>query len=202
MRTRPPNQRLRLTGRRHHRPQLSRNTLEMHPMTTVKSMKALGLALVATAALAAVADQPRVVEDPENVVASRLAGEWVADNTLDKRLGGEGKADGVIAFVSDPSIARRVPELYHEFLEGRQIYMAGIMTLNGAECPFLLTENSGNPHVLFFLERDGDPMGNGESFNLMLARGVTPADDALFIGGDFNNQAFSGYRRKVAKEGE
>ena len=171
-------------------------------MTTVKSMKALGLALVATAALTTVTDQPRVVEDPENVVASRLAGEWVADNTLDKRLGGEGKADGVIAFVSDPSIARRVPELYHEFLEGRQIYMAGIMTLNGAECPFLLTENSGNPHVLFFLERDGDPMGNGESFNLMLARGVTPADDALFIGGDFNNQAFSGYRRKVAKEGE
>jgi hypothetical protein len=34
-----------------------------------------------------------------------------------------------------------------------------------------------------------------ESFNVMIARAKEPANDLLFIGGDFNNQPFSAFKR-------
>jgi hypothetical protein len=49
-------------------------------------------------------------------------------------------------------------------------------------------------------ERNGDPHGDGESFNVMLARGKEEQQDLLFVGGDSNNQPFSAYRRVVAEK--
>ena len=71
------------------------------------------------------------------------------------------------------------------------------MTARGTVHPFLLIAVHGNPHVLYFRERDGDPMGDGESFNLVLAPAREPASDLLFIGGDFNNQPFAAYDRQA-----
>jgi hypothetical protein len=41
----------------------------------------------------------------------------------------------------------------------------------------------------------GDPLGDAESFNVMLAVARDGTNDLLFIGGDFNNQPFAAYRR-------
>lgn len=76
-----------------------------------------------------------------------------------------------------------------------QIYLAGFVNLDGKDCPFVLTHTRGNPHVVFWLEREGDPFGNGESFNVMLAVAQKKQNDLLFVGGDFNNQAFSAFER-------
>jgi hypothetical protein len=44
-------------------------------------------------------------------------------------------------------------------------------------------------------EKNGNPMGDGESFNLVIAPAKEKGQDLLFIGGDFNNQAFAAFER-------
>ena len=70
-----------------------------------------------------------------------------------------------------------------------------MMTLRDKEHVFVLIEHRGNPHLVWFREAGGDPLGDAESFNVMLAPAKDTANDLLFIGGDFNNQPFSAYKR-------
>ncbi len=139
-----------------------------------------------------------VEPDPDNVVASRLVGEWVAHVGLSNRLWSSDKraSTDTLVFRSDPSVASQVPEQYGEFFGGKQVYQAGYMGSGEQEHPFLLITFHGNPHVVVFRERGGDPFGDAESFNLFIARARNESDDLLFVGGDFNNQPFKSYEHK------
>lgn len=160
-------------------------------------------ALPAAVCSVASAGGAKVEPDKENVVASRLEGAWRPHVELTKRLTGRSDprgAEGIsagISFKSDPSVAENLPDKYVTALAERhaRIYMAGKMSLEGKDLPFFLISMSGNPHVLFFLQRDGDPFGNGESFNVMLAPAKEKDNDLLFTGGDFNNEPFRAYER-------
>ena len=156
---------------------------------------AAGAAVVLGAASAGL----KVAPDPENVVASRLAGTWQTDANLWERLAGGPVHIPLWSyrFEADESVAAKLPARYADFLKDKPIYLAGRISGGhlSAACPFVLTVLHGNPHVLYFREKDGDPMGDAESFNVMLARGAKPENDILFIGGDFNNQTFTAYRR-------
>lgn len=158
------------------------------------------LSVIVVLGMSAAAQKPVVKPDKENVVASRLEGTWIPEKTLTKRLLGSQRTDpegpmGQITFKVDPAVAGKVPEKYGEFLAERQIYLAGDMTSRGKAHPFLLIVNKGNPHIVYFREREGDPMGDAESFNVMLAPASRKENDLLFIGGDFNNQPFRAYER-------
>ena len=133
--------------------------------------------------------------EKENVVGSRLTGKWKSHAPLSERLQGDGGREETIVFVEDRTVAAKVPARYAEALKQKPIYFAGIMTRNGKEHPFILTEYNGNPYVFYFREKDGDPMGDGESFNLVIAPAKDRRKDLLFIGGDFNNQPFSAFER-------
>lgn len=153
----------------------------------------------------AVNAQFKVAPDPENVVASKLEGDWVLEPTLTKRLAkSTDRSEGgeAISFKSDPAVAAKIPAMYQKFLGDKRIYMAGIVKFKkgGAfrENVFILIEHKGNPHVVYFRERKGDPLGDAESFNVMLAVATENDNDLLFIGGDFNNQPFSAYQRAKA----
>jgi hypothetical protein len=139
----------------------------------------------------------KVRADKENVVASKIAGHWELDELLTKRLGGSGIRK--VSFHEDATVVEKIPAKYEEFLGERAIYMAGKMVID-EEVPFILIEYKGNPTVVFFRERDGDPLGDAESFNVMLAPGKNTQDDLLFIGGDFNNQPFSALRRAMKRD--
>lgn len=167
-------------------------------------MEARGILSVAClAAWASLASPARgglvVTPDKENVVASRLAGKWAVERKLTARLGGRlgGEIDlqAAVEFTNDPTVAHKIPEKYEDFLKPKRIYMAGTMKMKAKACPFLLIELKGNPHVIIFRERDGDPMGDAESFNVMLAVAKDKANDLLFIGGDVKEQPFSAYER-------
>lgn len=159
------------------------------------------LIVLLAASLAMVAGSFKVKANKENVVAGRLEGRWHPHIPLTKRLLGERYQPGpatsssYISFSAEPSVVQKIPAKYEKFLKDKTIYMAGIMTLRGKEYPFILTELFGNPHIVYFRERDGDPMGDAESFNVMLASAKDKPNDLLFIGGDFNNQPFSAYER-------
>jgi hypothetical protein len=77
--------------------------------------------------------------------------------------------------------------------------MAGVITFRGTDYCFIVIEHKGNPHLVYFGGKV--PLGGEGSLNLMLAVGKETANDLLFIGGDFNNQPFSAYRR-VRVEGK
>jgi len=167
-------------------------------MVRVRLVAGVALCLAATARCAELRVQP----DKENVVASRLEGTWRPHVALTQRLAGRPpkaageEPTGTIRFQSDPDVAADIPAKYRQFLADQTIFLAGRMTARGKVHPFLLIAIHGNPHVLYFRGRDGDPMGDGESFNLILAPAREPASDLLFIGGDFNNQPFAAYERQ------
>ena len=125
--------------------------------------------------------------------SSRLEGHWRVNGAISTRLGGnQGDA---LEFRTEYKIVTKIPGKYEQFLAGRTIYMAGTMKFREMEYPFILIEHKGNPHIVFFRERDGDPMGDAESMNVMLAVAEKTSKDLLFIGGDFNNQPFTAYER-------
>jgi hypothetical protein len=132
--------------------------------------------------------------DPQNVVASSLLGSWKRDAALQQRLGNKTGVEQ-LEFRDDATIVAKVPEAIAAKLRVHRIYLAGVMVLRGKEQPFLLTELAGNPTVVWFRERGGDPLGDAESFTVMLARAEAKPEDLLFVGGDFNNQSFSAYTR-------
>jgi len=153
-----------------------------------------------------------VKSDKENIVASRLEGKWRLHGKLSERLTGRKSALGMPArgfvFKNNPEVAKAIPEKYDKFLKGKQIFMAGTLRFLGMgtkeearENPFILIQHRGNPHIVYFRERDGDPMGDAESFNVMLAVAKDSVKDLLFIGGDFNNQPFSAFERVPGSAG-
>ena len=134
-----------------------------------------------------------VTPDKKNVVSSRLEGHWRVDAAISDRLGRNRGGD--LEFKSDSKVVNTIPEKYEKFLADRTIYMAGTMKRNETRHPFILIQMKGNPHVVYFRERDGDPLGDAESFNVMLAVAKDEPNDLLFVGGDFNNQPFTAYER-------
>lgn len=158
------------------------------------------------AALAVLTGSPdgaraQVVTEKENVVSSRLEGEWVVDEPVTSRLGGRSRVEEageapVLAFRGDAGVAERLLARHADVLRELTIYQAGVMLLGGREYPFLVSEVNGNPHVLYFRPRGEDAIADGESFIVMLAVAADRRNDLLLIGGDFNNQPFSAYRRR------
>jgi hypothetical protein len=73
--------------------------------------------------------------------------------------------------------------------------MAGRCTLEGTSYPFILVGLNGNMQVVIFMARGEEPMANPESFIVQLAIANEPSNDLLLVGGDFNNEPFSAFRR-------
>ena len=121
----------------------------------------------------------------ENVIAGALDGSWKSTET-----------ENVISFQKDTEVLKIIPTKFNEFLETKIIYHAGYLMFNDdKKLAFVLIENAGNPHILYFREKGNDPLGDAESFNLFIATKETKNEDKLYIGGDSNNQAFEEFIR-------
>ena len=135
--------------------------------------------------------QLKVTEDSQNVVASAIEGTW------------ESESGKLLSFRKDAEVLKELETKvkYAEFLKGRTIWFAGRMDfaltddVKFKDRVCILVTERGNPMLFWFRERDGDPLGDSESFILFIARGENQAEDLLFQGGDFNNQGFKPYKR-------
>ncbi len=141
----------------------------------------------------------------ENVVSSRLEGRWQVNKAMSNRLSArlaDSNQGKTIEFHADEKVVAKIPGKYEKFLADKTIYMAGTMKSGKNEYPFILIEHTGNPHIVIFRERDGKPLGDAESFNVMLAVAEKTSNDLLFVGGDFNNQPFYALERAEMPEGD
>lgn len=163
------------------------------PMTRLPTVVAVLLIVTSTSAA-----ELKVAPDKDNVVASRLEGRWKVNAGISTRLGRN--RGGILEFNANHKVVAKIPQKYNEFLADRTIYMAGTMIRDETAHGFILIQHKGNPHVVYFRERDGDPFGDAESFNVMLAVAEDTANDLLFVGGDFNNQPFTAYERSPATQ--
>jgi hypothetical protein len=140
-------------------------------------------------------DEVKIVRDKNNVLSSRIEGRWEADTGLWERMKPHSKPEATFAFRPDETVVERLPAWFREKAAELPVYAAGIATWDGKDYPCVVSAHGGNPMLMFFRERDGDPMGDGESSLAMLAPARERADDVLFLGGDFNNEPFRPFRR-------
>lgn len=143
----------------------------------------------------------QVKADPQCVVANGLPGVWLPDAALAERLGSKAAA-ARLEFRSDATVLAKIPAAIAGKLKDHPILLAGMLKKGDSEHVFLLTVLSGNPNVVWFRERGGDPCGDAESWNVMFVRAGAKPADLLFVGGDHDNQAFAGYARADKPKGE
>ena len=166
----------------------------------LKSIALLALSVPAT--LGVIADIT-LEPDQNNVVAGRLEGRWEADEVISERMGMNSSSKSY-EFVEDESITAALPAKFAKLFENFRLYEAGTVTVRSGDevsfsGPYLLTNHAGNPHLLVFRERDGEPLADIESMNIFVGHGKTKAKDVLLVGGDFNNQPFQAFRRVAQK---
>merc|ERR1719348_1127905 len=150
-----------------------------------------------------VSTQCVLTKDPENVVATQLAGDWDINLDLTSQLWPEYL--GIItitgiSFTDDPSIVDMLPEEDCRYLmdTDRVLFLAGEITFknttfNGEDDdkkPYVLTSWRGNPRFWYW-HSTYQFIG---SLNLMIAKASERANDLLFIGGDHNSQPFSAWK--------
>jgi hypothetical protein len=134
-----------------------------------------------------------------NVTASRLIGTWQINEALTNRLGKDLKHEEdkftTISFLLDSTVVAQIPAEYEAFLAQKKVYLSGYLqskqVYKNEKTPFVLIENEGNSHLLFFRPDYSD----AESFNLFIAVSEDKKNDLLFTGGDFNNCPFMAWDR-------
>lgn len=151
------------------------------------------IALLMCTSPTSIQSETRVAHDRENVIASRLIGKWTTEQPLTKKLTGAKSTQREIEFINDEPILAVIP--LPELLRETEIYLAGIMNLSGTSHPFVLISHHGNPRVVFFRDSEEHPMGDTESFIVMMAIAKDEEHDLLFIGGDFSDEPFSAFSR-------
>jgi hypothetical protein len=140
-----------------------------------------------------------VVPAAENVVGSRLAGEWEPDPDLARRLGANAAARLTIA--ADPAVARQIPPAYQPMFAGKRIYLAGRLTVAEATYPFLLVEHLGNPLMVYFLPAGPEVCANEEAATVVLVPAADRKDDLLVVAAfdTATHTPAGGYRRVTKK---
>jgi hypothetical protein len=158
----------------------------------------IGLATISALSVAW-ATGVEVKENKNNIIASRLVGSWLADNTFEKRLG---KPHGLteLTFTKDLKAAALVSEKWTRKLKdlSSTVYSSGYFTIiskaksgRPIKGHYLLTTLNGNPCLLMFMSR-----GNPEGMYIMLIPSTDKAKDILFVGGDRADEVFAAFHRK------
>lgn len=146
------------------------------------------------------AAKPKIIDNPDNIISTRIAGDWVFDEQISDALGTESEPHE-LDFRLDSQAIHKIPARFEHFLESQKIYAAGYAEIPHshrkiAHSIFLLIERHGTPALLLFYDRDDAKYADATSAYLHLISGIHPEKDMLFLGGDIAGDAFLGFRRK------
>ncbi len=109
-------------------------------------------------------------------------------------------SQATVEFYAEDSFLTSVPEVVATKLNKSRIFETGMMVTREegklvSSAPYLLTTDSGNPHLLKLHEKNGVPLGGIESVHVFVAPGRERHQDLLLLGGDANSEAFQPFRR-------
>lgn len=142
----------------------------------------------------------RVVDEPQDYLAQRLEGTWLLDEGISDALSSR-KEPRLIRFQKDPEALNKILKKHHPSLEEHKIAAAGFAYAPGegeemSQAVFLLVDIDGDPLLLFFYDSPTESMGEAESAFIHLITGSRPEKDLFFLGTEYEDSAFLGFRRK------
>jgi len=143
--------------------------------------------------------QFKVEPDPENVVASRLVGEWVREDKVSRWLGA-GFTLPTIGFLSDPTVLVDLPASLADDARRTRVYLAGRID-NGladgkAQPRFLLVQRNGNMCLLTWDASRPELARTPAPMKVMLAPATDGKHDLLFLAPAAGNGGCVAYTRK------
>ena len=135
-------------------------------------------------------------------VAEQICGVWRLDSDLTEKVNGKRRELGDFVVSSDPAVASVIPDRVKTVIPHWEsaLLMTGHVEFLGKKHPCCIVAIRGAIHLVYFRPKGLDPLGDSESRYLVLVWGTTPADDVLFIGGDFANKKFSAFKRRPISE--
>jgi hypothetical protein len=168
--------------------------------------KTLGIgaaaALLSGIAIAAILDL-EVTNDPNNIVAAHIAGDWMLEKAITRQLNPDADTSKMIAvnITPDNSVLKRLTKHSEEYAK-LQIYSAGLVKFGrNEEHPYLLVNRNGNMHLVWFVPASGDaadPVAETKSKTVFLAVGKNKRQDMLFLGGTAARDAAAAYTRSAS----
>ena len=156
----------------------------------------LCLGLVFSVAGARLRKELKVDYTDKNATAKWLAGHWIPDSAINKRLGRETGQWKLVEFVRNDRVVLLIPDRFVLPLHRFRIFSAGWMRTEKQSCPFVLLHYQGNPALMYFLPKKDGGYGDGRSVFLFLAQGKARNQDILCISSGPENSIINAYRRR------
>ncbi|MEM7231047.1 MAG: hypothetical protein AAF517_02660 [Planctomycetota bacterium] len=154
------------------------------------------LAALLASSLAPAAELKLAKNAKNHGVAQRLAGKWRLDSTLSRRLSGKQKSKRpkAVEFTVDEKALKKVPSDYADALESATLFAAGTVTIGKGTWPFVLSEDTGQPVVIYF-PKGKDGSEDLKSLRVFVATAAADKNDILFLAGTQGTSTFAAYGR-------
>lgn len=143
--------------------------------------------------------QLALVQDDQNLLRTRLEGQWTLNAPMTRHLQPEPGATAAqsISFTNDPKVMERLVA-QRDRLAGLHLYQSGMMTIDGKSHPYVVTSEHGNATLIYFATRSNE-IGAGTSVPIAIAVGRPKTQDILFYGGAADGKSSSAaYQRSDA----
>jgi hypothetical protein len=136
---------------------------------------------------------------PENVLSHRIAGTWVLDVELTRKLDPARGSAAIkkLKFVDDVKVVENMREFISKRYANRDIFGAGWLWIDDAtqQIPYIVTHANGNPQVIWFAPTTRDVFGDPVVKNLWVAPASERTNDMMMFGGDTMREAAAGFCR-------
>jgi len=126
---------------------------------------------------------------------ARFAGKWKIDTSLTERIGGRASQSS-FEIRKDSSILEKLPKDQLVKVKEGGVFGAGLLIRGEKSSPFVLSQAGGVLMLVYFRDRDGEPLADSESMFFAQVIGSKRDKDMLFLGGDSEAEAFRAYVRQ------
>ncbi|MBI5364860.1 MAG: hypothetical protein HZA53_16910 [Planctomycetes bacterium] len=144
---------------------------------------AAGLCALAAVTTAFTFQQLSLVQDNQNLLRTRLEGQWTLNTAMTRHLQPElgTTAPQTLGFTNDPKVMERLVA-QKDRLAGMHLFQSGMLTMDGKTYPYVVTDEHGNATLIYFQTRSSE-IGAATSVSLALGVGRPKTQDLLFYGG-------------------
>jgi hypothetical protein len=132
----------------------------------------------------------------ENLLLSRLEGQWLVNMDITQRLdsGRPTLPPKTVEFVKSDKVLDQLRALSPRF-KSASVVMGGTMKINETAHPFVIESEQGNSHLVILNPERGDPIGQIVTAFICMAPSRDMTKDLLFLGGDTPRESAAAYDR-------